>query len=169
MVRLPGFEIRDGNSIVAFFRASRRDVDDDARSDQTLDRNLVHRGAALEEVDRRVDVGAAMLRRRQPVRGVEITPLGHAPRRALQPKPRFGRPVDRRLLEGVGQVDHLALVDRPLLCAVDDQQRQADRYRPLHRTLLVARYTTMRCPFRNSHSSVRGGSASPSARRAASA
>ena len=65
---------------------------------------------SLEEMDRCVDVGTAVLRGAEVVGGVVVAALGVALEAGLELEARFGRPVDRLGIEGMGQVDDGALV-----------------------------------------------------------
>ena len=69
--RLPGRELGDGEAVIGIGRRRRRHVDHDRRANETRERHLVRGGAALREMDGRVEVGAAVLGRAEAVRGIE--------------------------------------------------------------------------------------------------
>ena len=90
-----------------------RYVDHHSRTDQSFERDLVDRPAPFGEVDRRVEMGAAMLRGRDAVGGVEEAGLGHAVGEHLELElRRRGRPVQR-----VGVVS-MTQVDEPIVAEV---------------------------------------------------
>ena len=94
-------------AIVPVRRRFLRDVDDDGRRDELLERNLVGGPAFLREVPRGVEVRAAVLGRAQAVGGIEpparCGPAGFARQRELG-----GRrgPVERRRPVAMREVDH---------------------------------------------------------------
>jgi hypothetical protein len=82
-----------------------RHVDDQRRPHQLTQRQLVGAVFLFDEMDRRVEMGAAMFRGRIVVRGVVVT-RGHALRRDDgQVKGLRRRPVDGCRVERVRQVD----------------------------------------------------------------
>ena len=102
-------DVRDGEEGVAVFGGGGGHVDDDARGDESFEWYLVGGVLSLGEVDRCVEVSAAVLRRRDGVGRVEVPTLG------VPVKERFlletggrGRPVDRVLVIGVREVDETA-------------------------------------------------------------
>src|SRR5881409_3031615 len=76
---LPGLEIFDGKAIVPIADDRLSDVHHYLRPYQPLDRNLIHRAPALAEMDRRVDVGPAVLGGREVCGGVPVPARGHPP------------------------------------------------------------------------------------------
>jgi hypothetical protein len=58
---LESLEVASRHLVVGVLFALLRDVDDDGRANQLLYRDLVDRQMALREVDRRIDVGTAVL------------------------------------------------------------------------------------------------------------
>ncbi len=105
---LPRFQRSGSDLEIPIGRGGRRDVDHDGLSDQVLEWNIGRGARAFGEVDRRIEVGAAMLRgaeglRRVPARGGSAL-AHHFQREGLR-----GRPVDRRIVEGVREVDDLGV------------------------------------------------------------
>ena len=102
---LEGLDVGRGDLIVDVLGHRGADVDDEARADHLVDRDRVGGRRALGEVDRRVEVGAAVLGRREVVGGIVPAALGVAVEHLLQLEHLGGRPVDRVLVERVRQVD----------------------------------------------------------------
>ncbi len=59
---LPSFEIRDSHAVTPIATTLLCDIDSDAGSDHTVEWNLVHRLLPIGKFNRRIDVGAAVLR-----------------------------------------------------------------------------------------------------------
>ena len=101
-------KVLDRHLVVAIGRTLLRDIDARARTNQPLERHLIDRLPPFEEMNRRIDVRAAVLGAHEPVGGVVVALLGNACRLANQLEAIFGRPVDRRCVEGVREIDHAA-------------------------------------------------------------
>jgi hypothetical protein len=102
-------------AVVGVFGCLGGDVDDDGWRDELLQRNLIDGDAVLVEVDRRVEVRAAVLRRCVEIGRVEVAARRRPVRELLQLEAarRIG-PVKRVLVEGVTEVDEVVVreVDR---------------------------------------------------------
>ena len=79
MLRLERQHVRRRHAVVAVRSGLVADVDDDDGPDQALERHALHRLAVAREVDRRVKMRAAVLRRAERVGGIE-EPAGVSPK-----------------------------------------------------------------------------------------
>ena len=100
-------------------------VDDNARPDQLAHRQLVGRQRAFGEVDRGVEMGAAMLGRRKVIGGVVVAPVRMARKNGLLIERLRRRPIDRLSVERMGQVDPSTF--QSILSPDRRGERQAER------------------------------------------
>src|SRR5215813_3883009 len=107
MSLLPGLEILERETVIGIAGRFPADIDQRPGRNQLADWNLVGAFAALGKMDRRVEVGTAVLGRAEGVRRVEVSARGLAVRQLRQFEIRGrGRPIDRFLIERMAQVDH---------------------------------------------------------------
>src|SRR5690606_144053 len=104
--------------------------------DELRDRNRVERPAPLGEVDRAVEMGAAVLVGRESAGRIPVAAFRLRPDVLAVPEAGGIRPVDRLFVEGPGQVDELRLVGNQARSgrggrrrAVDDGCRTPSRIR----------------------------------------
>ena len=113
--RLEGCEIRSGRRIVGIARAARCNVDHEGGAGELFQRNFADRLLACGEVNRRVEVRSRMFARGKVVGTVPVAAVGKAPGGPLVPEGLAGRPENRLVVVGVGEIDQLEVVERVLL------------------------------------------------------
>ncbi len=165
MLGLPRLEIGDRHLVVRIRQRCLAHIDDDARPDQVSERNLIDRPPPFGEVNRRVQVRAAVLRRRERERLVVIAAVGHALRVDVQFEALLGRPIDRVLVVRMAQIDEGAAGKRSdngrfggWLARGDGEQNDEKRGGTAHdemyvkagcpRILKAQRVGNLRCPYR---------------------
>ena len=100
---------RASHLVVPVVERCLRHVDDHRLAHEPSEPYLVRRVAVAREVNGRVEVRSPVLGRREVVGGVEVPAFGLAFGHLLE-RERLGRgPVDRASVEGIRQVDQLAL------------------------------------------------------------
>src|SRR6185436_19068052 len=109
---LPFFQIGSAEPVIAIGGAGLSDVHYDDRSDQLRQRNLLGGGLPLSEVDRAVEVRAAVLAGGVASRRVPVTAWRHAPTLPLELERLSRGPVDRLLVVIVSEIDQLRRIDR---------------------------------------------------------
>jgi hypothetical protein len=145
LVRL---DVLDRHQVIPIHRARFGHVDDHAGPDQLLQRNLVDRAPLVVKMDRSVDMRPAVLRRSETVGGVVVAPFSDSLEPGLQRETGFGGPVDRLIVESVGQIDHLSTrqIRRPGATGQKSQQgsrcppRELPGDRASHLGLLSCRF-----------------------------
>jgi hypothetical protein len=127
VARLVALDVLGSQEVVAVTAALLAHVDDARRTHELLQRNLRRRPAAVGEVDRRVDVRPPVLGGAEVVGRVPPASLVVAEGDAVQLESACGGPVDRVVVEGVGEVDDPALVETAACGGrcLDDQGRRA--------------------------------------------
>src|SRR5688572_24241234 len=133
VLALEAREVLGRHLIVRVRLALRGHIDDEGAAKQTAQRNRVNRRMSLREMNRRVDVRAAVLGREQAVRGVVVARWRHTVS-ILAKTEAFGSwPVDRLCVVGVREIDELALRKRRRLGSAAGRghkhERQSNRAR----------------------------------------
>src|SRR5438034_6117736 len=105
----PSRDVLCADQVVGIVVACCRDVNNNDKGDQPSNGNLVRTLVSLGEMQRTVDVGAAMLARGVTSGRVEISarcrsPLVFGPLKAVG-----GRPINSVLVEAVGEIEQLIL------------------------------------------------------------
>ena len=106
MLMLEVENVSDGKPIVAIALRFPGDVDHDRRTDKLFQRHGFQCKFALREMDRCVDMRAAVLGRAEGVRAIEITgrcvTVGEAPELEISA---FGWPINRFFVKRLGEID----------------------------------------------------------------
>jgi hypothetical protein len=111
VLRFPSGNVGWGEAVVAVLRDGFADVDDDRGANELVDRDLVDRLLALAKVDRSIEMRASVLARGVAAGGIPVALRITAPAFLFPREGPGRRPVDGLVVEGVGQVDQLGLVD----------------------------------------------------------
>src|SRR6266700_8234858 len=106
----PSRDVLCADQVVGIVVACCRDVNDDRMGDQLSNRNFIHTLISFGEMQRTVDVGAAVLAGGVTGGGVEISarcrsPLVFGPLKAIG-----GRPIDGILVEAVREIEQLRVL-----------------------------------------------------------
>ena len=98
--------------VYSYLLARCGDIDDERVTHEAVQWNRVNRLMSLREMNRRIDVRAAVLGREQAVRSVVIPSRRDAFRILAKPEAFRSRPVDRLRVVGVREIDELPLRKR---------------------------------------------------------
>ena len=112
MLLLEALEIGGRHLVVGIALALLDDVDDDGRTDQAVNRYLVHGRMSLREVDGCIQVRAAVLGGEEAVGRIVVAGRRHAVGVPAELKSLGGGPIDRLRIVGVREIDDLALRKR---------------------------------------------------------
>ena len=107
-----GFPLREvfcGEKVVGVLGTCGGDVDDDGGRDKAGDGDLVGAGMSFGEVERAVEMRAAMLAGAVACGGVEVSARGWTPGVLLPLEAVSGGPIEGVLVEGVGEIDEVGV------------------------------------------------------------
>ncbi len=140
---LEALDVVGGHLVVGVTLALLRDVDDDRRTHQLLNGNLVDGQMSFREMNRRIDVRATVLGGEEAVGGVVIACRGDAVSVAAELEPLGRGPVDRLGVVGVREVDDFACRKgdssrRARACRHQNRHKRHEPHRVFHVATLAA-------------------------------
>jgi hypothetical protein len=110
--RFGPLQIGGGHLIVGVGGGGRGDVDEVGLAEQTIERHLIDALRAASEVHRGVQVGAAVLGRKEVVGGVVVASRRVAVGDDVEPEALRGRPEHRAPVVGMGEIDERSTGER---------------------------------------------------------